>query len=151
MESPKFFDELASASDLHDAWVSFLSRFGWEIFYTQTFVDPVRYPRLAMDRLAGVVRGFSIRYEVPVLAFVVAEEHKAGSYHAHSILSPISPLTSLLALRDSLRFLYLLGSERYGICRAVSIQRIGGVVGYVAKYLTKRPADYDFYIIYPQP
>ncbi len=135
-------------SEIRSAWVEFLGRFSWEIFYTQTYMTPVKYPRLAMDRLSRVLRSFCIRYDVSLVAFVVAEEHKLGSYHAHSILAALSS-PSLLSLRNSLKFLYLLGSERFGMCRAVSIQSIGGVVGYVAKYLTKFPADYDFYFIYP--
>jgi len=98
-----------------------------------------------MDRLARVVNVLAVRYEVPVLAFIVAEQHRLGSYHAHAILASESPGCSLLELPDSLRFLWLEGSERFGICRAVSIERIGGVVGYVSKYITKRVAEYDFY------
>ncbi|MCS7352438.1 MAG: hypothetical protein RMM10_13215, partial [Anaerolineae bacterium] len=134
--------------ELMRAWAEFLVRFNWEIFYTQTFQDPVGYPRLAMERLVGVVRSFCLRYGVGVLVFVVAEEHKLGSYHAHAILSSLSP-RSLLSLKDSLRFIWLLGTERYGIARAESIDSIGGVTGYITKYMTKRMADYDFYRIDP--
>lgn len=130
-------------NDLQQAWVEFLSSRPWQCFYTQTFRDPVPYPRLAMDRLAYILRQSAAFYGIRIFAFVAAESHKLGSYHSHSIF--LSEPVPFLRLWDSLRWTWQLGFSRYGLCRIEDIRRIGGVAGYVAKYILKRPADYDFY------
>jgi hypothetical protein len=128
---------------VREAWADWLRNFDWQAFYTQTFSDPVRYPRLAMDRAWRVVRSLAGRYGVGVRAFLVAEEHKLGTYHAHGLVMTFP--VPLLQLPGSLIFVWQLGIERYGICRFEDVRGIGGVAGYVAKYITKRVADYDFY------
>ena len=132
---------------LRSAWVEFLGRFGWQIFATQTYADPVRHPRLAMDRLSRVLRAAAIRYRLPLFAFLAAEEHKHGGYHAHGLV--LARGADLRRVRGLLRFLWLLGFEMWGLCRYEDVKRIGGVSGYVSKYITKGPADYDFYDIRP--
>jgi hypothetical protein len=128
---------------VREAWADWLRSFGWQAFYTQTFSEPVHHPRLAMDRAWRVVRSLSGRYGVGVRAFLVAEEHKLGTYHAHGLVMTF-PIP-VLELPGSLIFAWQLGIERYGICRFEDIRQVGGVAGYVAKYITKRIADYDFY------
>jgi len=140
-DDPAQFDE-----ELRQAWQNWLSQFGFQAFYTQTFAEPVNCPRLAMIRAWRVLRTLSSRYEVGVRAFVVAEEHVLGTYHAHALVLTFP--TPVLRLRDSLRWVWLVGSE-YGLCRFKSIDAIGGVAGYVSKYLTKRPCDYDIFSIDP--
>jgi len=132
---------------LREAWVDWLSQFGFQAFYTQTFAEPCQYARLAMDRAWGVLRSMAGRYGVGVRAFLVAEQHKMGSYHAHGLVMTYP--TPVLALKGSLRFVWLLGVEKWGLCRFEDVRAIGGVTGYVAKYLTKRVCDYDFYEISP--
>jgi len=131
---------------LRRAWQDWLSSFHFQAFYTQTFSEPVTHPRLALDRSWRVLRTLTSRYGVGVRAFIAAEEHALGTYHAHALVLTFP--TSVLRLRDSLRWVWLVGSE-YGLCRFESISRIGGVSGYVSKYLTKRVCDYDFYSIDP--
>lgn len=131
--------------DVRRAWVRFLSGFGFQCFYTQTFADPVRFPRLAMDRGWRVLRSLAGRYGVGVRAFLVAEEHILGTYHTHGLVMTF-PIP-LMELPSSLKFLWMLGFERYGLCRIEDIKSVGGVSGYVAKYITKRIADYDIYEI----
>jgi len=127
---------------LREAWSSWLAGLGFQAFYTQTYADPCHYPRLAIERGWRVIRTLAVRYEVDVFAFLVAEEHRNGTYHCHGLVrtSPVG----VLALKDSLRWIWLLGSE-WGLCRFESIARVGGVTGYVAKYLTKRICDYDLF------
>jgi len=132
--------------DLRQAWQDWLSRFGFQAFYTQTFAEPVMYPRLAMNRAWHVLRTLTGRYGVGVRAFIVAEQHLLGTYHAHALVLTFP--TPVLRLRDSLRWVWLVGSE-YGLCRFESIDSIGGVSGYVSRYLTNRMCDYDFYSIDP--
>jgi hypothetical protein len=132
-----------SLTVVRDAWAEWLQSFGWQAFYTQTFSDPIRHPRLAMDRAWKVVRSLAGRYGVGVRAFLVAEEHKLGTYHAHGLVMTFP--VPVLELPGSLVFVWQVGIERYGICRFEDIKQIGGVSGYVAKYITKRVADYDFY------
>ena len=132
---------------LRDAWVEFLSKFGFQGFYTQTFADPIRFPRLAMDRGWKVLRSLAGRYGVGVRAFLVAEEHKLGTYHTHGLVMTYP--VPLLELPGSLKFTWSFGFERYGLCRIEDIKSVGGVCGYVSKYITKRVADYDVYEIPP--
>ena len=134
-------------NELRSAWAEFLGQWEWQIFATQTYAEPVGYPRLAMDRLARVLRAAAIRYGLPLFAFIAAEEHKQGGYHAHGLV--LARGADLRRIRGSLRFLWLLGFEMYGLCRFEDVKRVGGVSGYVSKYITKGPADYDFYRIDP--
>ena len=139
--------EVSWSDELREAWADWLSQFGFQAFYTQTFAEPVLYPRLAMDRAWAVLRALCGRYGVGVQAFLVAEEHKSGAYHAHGLVRTFPH--PVMLLKGSLRFVWKLGIEKYGLCRFEDIRRIGGVAGYVSKYLTKRVCDYDFYKIDP--
>jgi len=139
-------EDLSFSQELRQAWIDWLSQFGFQAFYTQTFAEPIKHHRLAMYRSWRVLRTLAPRYGVGVKAFIVAEEHALGTYHAHALVSTFP--THVLKLRDSLKWVWLVGSE-YGLCRFESISRIGGVSGYVSKYLTKRVCDYDFYSIDP--
>jgi hypothetical protein len=132
---------------VREAWVKFLSGFGFQGFYTQTFAEPIRFPRLAMDRGWRILRALAGRYGVGVRAFLVAEQHVLGTYHTHGLVMTFP--VPLLHLPGSLRFVWMLGFERYGLCRLEDIRSVGGVCGYVAKYITKRIADYDVYEIAP--
>mgnify|MGYP000650149894 CR=1 FL=1 len=127
-----------------EEWINFLSAYPWQVFFTQTYEDQPKYARLAIDRTWRVWRVVQIRYKLEhMFVFSVAEQHKGGAYHAHG-LAMGEP--NLLTLPNSLLFMWLLGREKYGICRYESLQRIGGVVGYVSKYLVKRPAvEWDFF------
>jgi len=131
---------------LRQAWQDWLAGFGFQAFYTQTFSEPVTYPRLAMNRAWKVLRTLTSRYGVGVRAFVVAEEHLLGTYHAHALVLTFPK--HVLRLKDSLKWIWMVGSE-YGLCRFESINKIGGVSGYVSKYLTKRVCDYDIFSIDP--
>jgi len=140
-------DEHCLDPHLAEAWVDWLSGFGFQGFYTQTFKDPVRFPRLAMDRGWRILRSLAGRYGVGVRAFLVAEEHRLGTYHTHGLVMTF-PIP-LMDLPGSLRFVWIFGFETYGLCRFEDIRSIGGVAGYVAKYITKRVADYDIYTYGP--
>ena len=130
--------------DLRQAWIDFLSRWSWQIFYTQTFEDQPKYALLALDRARKVFETLKIRYKMErVFVFVCAEQHRNGTYHVHG-LALGKP--NILELPGSLRFLWLYGREAYGICRYESLRKIGGVVGYVGKYLTKVGlVEYDMF------
>lgn len=148
MFDDSFLEEDHLGAQLAEAWIDWLSRFGFQGFYTQTFKDPVRFPRLAMDRGWKILRALVGRYGVGVRAFLVAEEHRLGTYHTHGLVMTYP--VSLLQLPGSLRFVWLLGFETYGLCRMEDIRSVGGVAGYVAKYITKRVSDYDIYSCGPQ-
>jgi len=132
---------------LREAWSSWLGSMDFQAFYTQTFSEPCPYPRLAMDRGWRILRALAGRYGVGVIAFLAAEEHRLGSYHVHGLVKTFP--RDVLSLPGSLRFVWLLGFEQFGLCRFEDIKVVGGVSGYVAKYITKRLADYDFYRIDP--
>jgi len=131
-------------NELQQAWIEFLSRWKWQVFYTQTFDDQPRYARLAIDRAKRVFDVLRVRYKMHKLfVFACAEQHANGAYHVHG-LALGEP--NILTLPWSLKFLWLYGREYYGMCRYESLRQIGGVIGYVGKYLTKAGlVEYDLF------
>ncbi|MEM1544694.1 MAG: hypothetical protein QW795_08435 [Candidatus Bathyarchaeia archaeon] len=84
--------------------------------------------------MCKILEQFCIRYNLYSLtAFIAGEQHKSGCYHVHGLLTSTH---NLLGLKGSLKFLWLLGFEK-GLCRYESITNLGGVEGYITKYLTK--------------
>jgi len=131
-------------TELQEAWIAFLRRWDWQIFYTQTFEDQPKYAILAIDRARRVFEVLRVRYKMDKLfVFACAEQHKSGAYHVHG-LALGEP--NILKLQGSLKFLWLYGREYYGMCRYESLKKVGGVIGYVGKYLTKTGlVEYDMF------
>lgn len=134
---------------LRDAWLSFLSRYPWQVFFTISYRDEIP-ARLAIDRAARWLHGLWSVYSDRVdsmMAFIVAEQFRfRGGYHCHGLMytSPIS----YLDIPDSLRMGWLHGRELFeSMVRMEGIRSVGNVQGYVSKYLTKgfeyREPDYD--------
>ena len=130
--------------DLQAAWVSFLSHWRWQIFYTQTFEDQPRFALLALDRARRIFEVLRVRYKMDKLfVFACAEQHKSGAFHVHGLAIGKPDIVSL---QGSLRFLWLYGREKYGLCRYETLDSIGVVTGNVSKYLTKKAyVEYDFF------
>lgn len=74
----------------------------------------------------------------PVGIFVAAETHLSGSYHFHGLLQwgPLRPRRT--QVWETL-------FRTYGRSQVQEIADIGGVTGYVSKYITKSPAWWDIY------
>jgi hypothetical protein len=131
---------LGDRKGLQEGWSSFLSRFGFDCFFTLTFRNPAWSAECAVDRACRLLRKFFKHRHMKLDAFVVAEQHLNGCYHVHGMLR-------LGALSDDqgvqlLRGLWTLGFNTYGRCQFDLIRSSESVRLYISKYLTKRVADY---------
>jgi hypothetical protein len=129
-----------------DGWVQFLGRLRADTFSTITFDDHksgfARSGQNAVDRASWVVRAVSKSIHRPLPSFIVAESHRFGGiFHVHGI-HRVSSLSSEFdwLVRTAL---WRTAFSRYGRCEFRSIKDVGGVRGYVSKYIVKRAADWQ--------
>lgn len=130
--------------NIRDAWVEFLGRYAWRVYFTQTFAEPATYAHVAIKRTLSVLQQFAREYRLSSAewwAFIAAEQHRSGVYHAHGLLGAV---VDIWDLPYSLRRLWQIGKHRFGLCRYELIDELGGVVGYVSKYITKDLVDWSF-------
>jgi hypothetical protein len=113
-------------------WTAFLGKFDFNIFDTITFAQAASSGQLALDRSVRVLRKFGFR------GFCCAEPHKLGGYHTHSLLA-VPPGLATPALCTQL---YKVVFKQYGRCRFELMRDVGGVHGYVSKYVVKNCGDW---------
>lgn len=128
--------------ELVSAWSEFLNRFEYDCFFTLTYREPAQSAMLAIDRASRLLGKFYDNLDRPLNAFVVAEQHRNGSYHAHGLLE----LKGLDREADVMlcRALWQAGYDKFGLCRFELVRDGGQVRNYVSKYLVKRVADHRF-------
>ena len=120
---------------LDEGWREFLSRFPWSHFLTISFREPQRAGK-AMSVLSAVSKTIG-RGWAPWHLFLATEPHRTGLLHLHG----------LMVERDAdmnRRALWQVLFTRYGISRVDSIESIGGVTGYVIKYVTKGIGEWSW-------
>lgn len=128
-------------TELQRAWIQFLSRFNFNVYFTLTFRFSAPSADCAISRTIRFLRAVSKSYRVDIFSFIVAEQHRSGTYHTHGMLV----LDALLLEREVLRGIWSLAYSLYGINRFSLISRHDAVVRYVSKYITKRVTDFTFY------
>lgn len=125
-------------------WVEFLERLQADTFSTITFDDKkcgfARSGQNAVDRSAWVIERVAKSLHRPLPSFIVAEQHIDGAYHCHA-------LNRIGALDDQMDWmirkqLWQTAFSKYGRNEFRSIADIGGVRGYVCKYVVKKRADW---------
>lgn len=131
---------MEAAQTVQEGWSEFFSRFGFDCFFTLTFREPSFSAECACDRAERLLRKFFKHRHQKLDAFVVAEQHLNGSYHAHGLLR-LGALGREQSI-ELLRGLWTLGFNTYGRCRFDLIRNQEAVRLYISKYLTKRIADY---------
>lgn len=121
-------------------WREMISRYGFDCFFTLTFKYPAQSPELAIDRAKSLLTEFYNSAGGTVAAFVVAEEHKLGTYHAHGLLrlGVSNPYTKALYC-DAL---WSLAKLRCGLSRFEVIRELDKCESYITKYILKDIADY---------
>lgn len=127
---------------LKQAWVNLLSQLGCDVWFTLTFRDGASSAILAVDRTKRLLKKACKSIKLECSAFIVAEQHLNGTYHSHGMMR-VGALSQELGTMF-LRHFWKVAFEVYG---RNSFTRIadGDAVGYyVAKYLTKSLADYQF-------
>lgn len=126
--------------ELRAGWNQFLAGQGFDCFFTTTFREPANSAGLAIDRTKRLLTNFYKPIGGNVHAFIVAEEHKSGSFHCHGLMR-------LGAQGDDIQFamrkaLWESAHQKYGRARFEPVNDADAVRGYVSKYLTKRVCDY---------
>jgi len=128
---------------LQQEWVNFLERFGFDVWFTLTFRDPVYSGGQAIRRtvrmLCQAFRGVGIKGRN--LAFIVAGEHSlGGTYYTHGMMR-LDMLPS--ASEDNfLRYFWRVAFELYGRNRFSRIECDSAVRYYVSKYIMREVADW---------
>lgn len=146
-ESWFFSDEglgFLKRQELQTEWIAFLSRFGFDAWFTVTYKTPAASSILAIDRTQRVLRKAFKQIKTPLDAFIVSEQHRDGTYHSHGMLK-LGALSAEME-RQLLRYLWdctfhdsVCGRNSFSIIRESDAVR-----RYVSKYLVKRPADFRF-------
>ena len=95
-----------------------------------------------IDRACKLLRKVSKKLGTKIGGFIVAEEHRNGTFHVHGLmrLGALSNDTS----KDMLREFWAMGLELYGRNSFALVKDSEAVRKYVAKYLIKGPADHRF-------
>lgn len=127
------------------SWLESPKKWGsWDSFATITFMRKERYPEHAIQKsMAHLVSFFPY-------GFIGAEEHYLGGWHCHALLSTgitqkghyATPEAHIEAI-DNLCYLDL---NQVGKFRRVApISNLGGVTGYITKYITKELAGWNIW------
>jgi hypothetical protein len=125
-------------------WVDLLERLHPDTFWTITFDHKkcgfAHSGQNAVDRSEWVINKVAKSVGCPLPSFIVAEQHIDGAYHCHG-LSRIAGLTGELdwMIRKAL---WETAFAKYGRNEFREIESIGGVRGYVSKYVVKSRADW---------
>lgn len=121
---------------------SFLERqSGWDIFFTATFRNPIKYPGTAISKTAKAV----FRYLNPARGFIAAEQHQSGFWHTHGLVAYKEQFSGDFAAGFKIK-LAKIGLDKLGWASIGSPRDVGGVAGYCSKYITKKnPVDWMIY------
>lgn len=112
----------------------FLQQYTWDAFFTATFSKPANTPSLACDRVLRAMP-YCTR------AFVAAEPHKLGNYHAHGLIYA-NPERLSLAGAEHVLDSFTSNLKRYGWSSVSAIRDKGAVSNYCSKYITKDMSDW---------
>ncbi len=120
-------------------WREFLGRYSWDCFFTMTYRDPARSDMNATGRAERLLTKEFGNLGKNLRAFIVAEAHRSGMYHAHGLL--------ILGLEgDWARMmrseLWHAAKAKYGLCRFDMVRDPDAVNTYLTKYMTKAPSDW---------
>ena len=124
------------------SWAEMLLQMGFDAWFTLTFRDPASSAILALDRTTRLMKKAHKAIGIDCNAFVVAEQHQNGTYHAHGLLR-IGALTKEFE-QEFLRHFWQVAFEAYGRNSFTRIVNQDAVTLYVAKYVTKDMADHRF-------
>jgi hypothetical protein len=149
---------------LMKAWVSFLEARNYDVFGTQTFAS--KNPKLdqqtearrmlmskewqtgrainagaAIRRTRRVLKIGCKKIKIPLNAFVVAEEHYLGTWHAHWMLR--SGTEKQETLEQVCEVFKAIGTDVYGWARSQPIEKSEAVRKYVSKYMLKKKCEYE--------
>jgi hypothetical protein len=128
--------------DLAKAWVAFLGKFKFDCWFTLTFRNPAQSSILAIDRAVRLVNLVVKRTKIKVSAFIVAEQHRSGTFHCHGLMR-LGALSAEIE-RMILHYFWQIGLEMFGRNSFAMVRDSDAVRIYVSKYLTKKPADHRF-------
>lgn len=128
--------------ELKQSWVNVLSQLGFDVWFTLTFRDGASSAGLAIARTIRLLKSACKEIHLECNAFIVAEEHRNGTYHAHGLMR-VQALSKEFE-QDILRHLWQRALDKYGRNSFTPIGKRDAVGYYVAKYLTKDLADYCF-------
>ena len=131
--------------EVREAWTDFLSKYPLDSFLTVTFREPRQHYQ-SIQVLASVKavaeRAVTVRH-----GFLGIEEHRSQYTHLHGLLLHGAPAPGQMgrSLRSRQTDIWERMFHGFGRSQVVSPETIGGVVGYVSKYVMKGLADYDFW------
>lgn len=134
-QAQEYFDsqtpDIAPVDQAGDYMADWLQTMEWQHFATFTFRTPCRRPDTALRYLRRVLQRFQAKR--PLRAFVAVEFHKGkDDVHLHAIIG--DPDLWRKGLWESWFY-------KFGRCQVVPIESVGGVTGYVSKYVTKEIKD----------
>ncbi|MBI5304883.1 MAG: hypothetical protein HY868_22305 [Chloroflexi bacterium] len=119
-----------------------MSQLGCDAWFTLTFRDGASSAELAVDRTIALLRQACKEIKLDCNAFVVAEQHRNGTFHSHGMMR-LGALSQEFE-REILQHFWRVAMEKYGRNRFTRIANGNAVGYYVAKYLTKNLADWRF-------
>jgi hypothetical protein len=128
--------------ELQTAWAAFLGKFKFDCWFTLTYRNPAQSGILAIDRAVRLINLVVKRTKLHIAAFVVAEQHRSGTYHCHGLMR-LGAL-SVEIERTILRYFWQVGFDLFGRNSFAMVRDSDAVRIYVSKYLTKKPADHRF-------
>lgn len=112
----------------------FLQSRTWDAFFTATFSKPANSPSLAVERVLRAMPHCS-------RAFIAAEPHRLGNFHAHGLVYNHAEDMSL-ALAEHYLDSFTHNIKRYGWSSVTAVREQGAVANYCAKYITKDMSDW---------
>jgi len=126
--------------EIQVAWAGFLERFNFDTWFTLTYREPAQSAILAVDRAVRLVKTVCKRLKISVAVFIVAEQHRNGSYHCHGLMR-LDALPGHLAANVLTAF-WSIALDLFGRNSFAGVKDSTAVRTYVSKYLTKQPADW---------
>ena len=130
--------EWEEREQLRGAWAAWLTERDkpWDAFITVTFRKP-REARHAISTLNGIKRTLDGAVETSA-GFLGTEPHMSQAIHVHGLVSWNEPAALSIIRTITWRRLF----KAYGRSQVVEPKSIGGVAGYVAKYVLKSLGEY---------
>ena len=130
--------EWEEKAELKAAWGAWLTEQEWDAFITVTFRSP-RKAAHALSTLNGIQRVIE-RTEHPDGLFLGTEPHLSNSIHVHGLIRWMEQpyVTKQTLQRITWRNLF----KAFGRSQVAVPRIIGGVAGYVSKYVLKYDGEY---------
>ncbi len=132
------FIEWQEKQQIKAAWGAWLTAQQWDAFITVTFRSP-RKAAHALSTLNGIQKVIE-RTEIPDGLFLGTEPHLSTAIHAHGLIrwQGHSFISHALLRTITWRNLF----KAFGRSQVVEPRIIGGVAGYVSKYVLKYEGEY---------